>query len=175
MKQYFVVAAMLAVMMSFQNCGKAGTAGLSGSEDPNSLTPVVKIKADEFSSLVMTDSSSATFWDIDLTSGQIHGFDDRGIATGAHHCLGERDRLQLDELLKTAEVCQPVSQVPQGENCTMIYQYPYAQLKSAGREVNLGEKRNGCEIPVDICGAQAGQLKSLVASLLTRVESMSCN
>jgi len=173
MRQYFIAAAMLVVMMAFQNCGKSGDTAFT-TNDLSFTQPMTKIRADEFTSLVMTDASSATFLEVNLSSGQIHGFDDRGISTGAHYCLGDRDRLQLDEVLKGSEVCQPVSQAPQGENCMMVYQYPYAQLKSAGLEINLGEKRNGCDVPVDLCGARAAQLKSLVASLLTRVEGLSC-
>lgn len=172
MRQYLIAGALLVVMMAFQNCGKStGQAFTAG--ELSSTTNMNKIKADQFSSLVMTDASSANFLEVDLSSGQIHGYDDRGIATGAHYCLGERDRLQLDELLKGAEVCEPISQ-PQGENCMMVYQYPYASLKSASNEVALGEKHHGCEVPVDLCGERSAQLKSLVASLLSRVEGLSC-
>lgn len=172
MRQYFIAAAMLVVMMAFQNCGKAGDTAFTAG-DLSSTAPMNKIRADQFSSLVMTDASSAQFLEVNLNSGQIHGFDDRGIATGARYCLGERDRLQLDELLKGADVCEPLAQ-PEGENCMMVYQYPYASLKSAGHEVRLGEKHHGCQIPVDLCGERAAQLKSLVQGLLQRMDGLSC-
>lgn len=172
MRQYFIAAAMLVVMMAFQNCGKAGdTAFTSG--DLSSTAPMNKIRADQFSSLVMTDASTAEFLEVNLNNGLINAYDDRGIATGERYCLGERDRLQLDELLKGADVCEPVAQ-PDGENCMMVYQYPYASLKSASQEIRLGEKRHGCEIPVDLCGERAAQLKSLVQGLLSRKAGMAC-
>lgn len=172
MRQYLIAGAILVVMMAFQNCGKSTDQAFTAGELSSPYT-MNKSRADQFSSLVMTDASSANFLEVDLSSGQIHGYDDRGIATGARYCLGDRDRLQLDELLKGAEVCEPVSQ-PQGENCVMIYQFPYASLKSAGREVALGEKHHGCQVPTDLCGDRAGQLKSLVASLLSRVDGLTC-
>lgn len=175
MRPYYIATALIVVMMAFQNCGKNHEMAALPASEITPPSPVTKIKADEFNSLVMTDPATARFLELDLASGKINGFDDRGISTGEHFCLGERDRLQIDELLLNAEVCQPTVQSAQGENCMMVYQYPYAQLKNANTEINLGEKHNGCEIPTDICGSKAANLKSLVAALVSRVDGMSCD
>lgn len=175
MRQYLVAGAILIVMMAFQNCGRAvDSNALNSTSDASSTAPVTKVSANEFSSLVLTDAEKAQFFEVDLSSGQIHGFDDRGLATGEHYCLGEKDQLQLKEVLENAEVCKPTVSA-KAEQCLMVYQYPYASLKSSSLEVALGEKHDGCEIPVDLCGERASQLKALVSSLVSRVQGMSCN
>lgn len=175
MKQYMVAAAILVVMMAFQNCGQApGSNAFSTGSNEIPANQMTKIKADQFTSVVMTDADKARFLEVDIASGKVNGFDDRGISTGDHFCIGERDRAQLEDLLKAAEVCEPAAAAPQGENCMMVYKYPYAQLKNSSHEVNLGEKHNGCEVPADLCGDRAVHLKSLVDSLVKRVDHMAC-
>lgn len=172
MRPYFIAGSILVVMMAFQNCGRAtDMVGLQAGVDS---TPMTKMKADQFGSLVVTDVEKQRALDVDLASGQISGQDERGIATGEHYCLGEEDRRQLIELLTSAEVCEPIHNVAPGQQCAMLYQYPYARLRNASQEVNLGEKNHGCDIPVDLCGAKGAELKRLTDSLLARIDHLSC-
>lgn len=175
MRPYFIAGSILAVMMAFQNCAKTSDLVDVSSGQVIESSDMNKIRADQFGSLVLTDIENARSLDVDLANGEVRSFDMRGVSTGDRYCMGEQDREQLVEILSAAEVCEPLNEAPPEAACTTVYEFPYAQLRNASQSVNLGEKRSGCDIPVDLCGAKATQLKNLTVALLSRVEHMSCN
>jgi len=169
---YILVGSAFILLLAFQNCGQAPQLQELGSD--SSGVAFHKSSVEEFSAIVLTDPETAVSLDVNLHDGQVRALDQRGYATGARFCLKKADRELLEDVLKGAEVCEPVQKAQLEERCLMIYEYPYAQLRNANREVNLGEKHHGCEIPADLCGEKSAELRQLASRLLAKIPESSC-
>lgn len=162
--------AILASIFLFQNCGKAPV----GSADSMGPVTYEKLEASQFSTLEVPDYSRSRLLDVDLNSGVVQVKNTRGEQTGQRHCLTAADRAQVDAILLDAEICTPAP-VAQDAICTMIYQMPYGTLKELGLEdVRLGETRNGCEQPIDLCGSKSTELRQFLEGLKSRLDQLSC-
>jgi len=159
---------LLAVVFSFQNCGKAPISQL----DPT--LQYTKMEASQFSTLSTGDERTNVSIKVDLNSGTIQKSSFYGNAGVEHKCLSQVDRSRLDAILIDAEVCKPV-QAKAGAICTMEYVYPYAQLSEADLSVSLGAKADNCAGKIDLCGNKSEELQAFVAELNARVDSMNCN
>lgn len=171
-KPLVAIGSVFVVMLAFQNCSQSVRMNSLGTADAGSSFS--KISADSFNSVVLTDPMNAKTMDVDIASGQVRGYDQRGMATGEKFCLSAADRSALQAVLNGAEVCQPQIHSKVDDRCLMIYQYPYAQLKSPSLEIALGEKHHGCDIPADLCGDKGAALKALAVALINRIPSSSC-
>lgn len=160
--------AVIILMFAFQNC--AQSMDLSAAGQISHLSSDYKISTAGFRTLVMNDFDRNRTLDVDLDSGVILSSDNN------RYCLDDGDKAQLVAILDGAEICEPADRaLPPDVVCAMIYQFPYAELRSPAEVYKLGERRDGCDQPVDLCGGRAAQLKSFVQDILPRVDGMVCN
>ena len=169
---YLVVGSAFILLMAFQNC--APSTKLAAMDTSGSETVFSKTSVDEFRSIVITDPDSANALDVDIDNGEVREIDRRGVATGERFCLKSEDKAALEEVLKGAELCEPVAREKLEQQCTMIYQFPYAELKNSSLQVRLGEKMGGCDIPADLCGEKSAELRQLAVELLAKIPESSC-
>jgi hypothetical protein len=180
MKKYAAFAVLLGILVSYQNCAPQNGAW-SGS--PAELTTEVpssynQIPVQNFQTLSVWDAPRAQFLDVDLGSGKVAAFVDGGQTPGDHYCLTPELLSSLKSILAAAQVCVPVVDAKQLANqmCAQNYTYPYASLMGNGMtEYRLGEKRDSCEAPVDLCGNAADNLRAWASDFLSRLPALSCH
>lgn len=170
MKKYTVLVVFtFFLVLLFQNCGKVpskgdskSTSGISSNQQYN------KYSAEGFTTLSLWDYLHNRFLDLNLNTGEIIAFEEAGNIRGETFQLSTEQLAQVKGILQGAEICEPIINIQdlEGRICTMAYRYPYSVLMSQGEEVRLGEKTDGCDVPVDLCGEKADQLQSLTQSIV---------
>lgn len=166
--QLSIIAGLAAFMVVFfQNCGKPPSATSTGentgltSEETGGNSNFNKIQIAQLDSISLWDEARQRFLNIDVSSGSIQAFEQAGRIPGATYQLSPEQQSSLSAILSQAEACEPVDKAQKKYYmCTMVYGYPYATLISSSQELKLGEKASGCDVPVDLCGEKAQQLKS---------------
>ena len=180
MKKWVVLIASAIVVVSFQNCGKPQLQNESSIIQPSAseTSQFNKFSTEGVKNMTMWDGDRTRFLDLDLGTGVMvavenYGDDQSG---STHYCLSESKKSEINSILQDSEICEPVekSKSEKNEVCTMIYTYPYAILSADGIEVRLGERTDGCQKPVDLCGAKAQLLKEKVQNLLQNLNQYSC-
>lgn len=160
------------MILFFQNCGKApipqGDALHTGVVEANA-PQYNKYSVDGYKTLSLWDVNTHRFLDLNLQTGEILAFEEAGQTTGSRYQLTEAQMTELRSILNSAEICEPIVKPEdlEGRVCTMQYHYPYATLMDQGEEVRLGEKTSGCDIPVDLCGTKAKDLKDWAVSTVS--------
>lgn len=176
MKKYSVLAVTgFFMIIFFQNCGKPPAtiemeqpqAGIVSSNQQFN-----KYSVQEFSVLSLWDFHHNRFLDLNLESGQMIAYEQGGQVRGETFQLPSEKMVELDSILNSAEVCEPVINPQDREDrmCSMAYRYPYAILMDQGQEIRLGEKADSCDVPADICGDKAKQLQSWVAGVVNSLK-----
>lgn len=175
MKKYTGIGvASFFLVLFFQNCGKP-----PASSDTSPQTGITsanqqynKYAVEGYSTLSLWDYIQNRYLDLDLKTGQIVAFEEAGQVRGDTYQLAADKLTEVQGILKNSEICEPVINPAdlEGRVCTMAYRYPYAVLSDKGDEVRLGEKADGCDVPIDLCGAQAANLQTWTRSV---VESLS--
>lgn len=182
MKKYAWMGIASVLFITFQNCAPPPQSRES-SDSPvqKNETRFNKILANEFSILSLWESgcdesctitelrqSQPQYLDIIIQSdnskkiGFIETWPLDQRLLHSKYCLAAEKLEALKEILGGAEVCEPIlpDNYFDGRVCTMSYTNPYALLKADQQsQVSLGEKTSGCDIPIDLCGAKATQLK----------------
>jgi len=179
MKKFAVLAVLLGVFVSYQNCAPNSS---SLNATPAELTSQIpssynKIPVQNFQTLSVWDAAHMQFLDVNLTSGKIAAFSDAGQTAGGNYCLTPAKLQAVQAILSSAVICVPVVDPQQLANqvCAMDYTYPYANLIGSGSvQYHLGEKSDSCEAPTDLCGNAAGNLKSWSNDLLANLASFAC-
>jgi hypothetical protein len=171
MKKYTMMGvASFFLVVFFQNCGKppATTDSTSQVGVTTSNQQYNKYSAEGFSTLSLWDYLQNRYLDLNLKTGQMVAFEEGGQVAGQTYQLPADKLAEVQNLLKEAQVCEPVINPAEleGRVCTMAYRYPYAVLVEKGEEIRLGEKTDGCDVPVDLCGDQASQLQSWTRSVV---------
>ena len=171
MKKYSILGMWCFVLvLFFQNCGKPP--GVSESESAigvvSSAQQYNKYSLVGFPTLSIWDYQKFRYLDLDLASGQMIAFEQNGQVRGETYQLPEAKLTEVRSLLEGAEVCEPLVNLEdrEGRVCSMAYRYPYAILADKGEEIRLGEKTDGCDVPVDLCGDRATQLQSWSRSVI---------
>ena len=164
-----VSLSLLAVVFTFQNCGKAPLQNLDATK-----TDYSKVEAVQFSELSVSDESRDLSLKVDLNSGSIEKSSFSGSRGMEHRCLSSSDRARLDGILLDASVCKPVQSRREGM-CLQVYTEAYATLSDSGNSISLGEKPDSCSIPVDLCNEKAQELRVFVEELKARVDGMVCD
>jgi hypothetical protein len=177
MKKKYALLSSLAIFMIifFQNCGKPqqlsnqvsdSTVGvISANQQFN------KYSTEGFSSISLWDFKHYRFLDLNMKTGRMVAFEEAGQVRGETYQLPAEKIAELQVIMQDSEICEPIvkSEDFEGRMCTMAYRYPYAILFEQGEEVRLGEKTDGCDVPVNLCGQKAEQLevwtKSVVQAL----------
>lgn len=165
MKKYSVLVSLAAfLIIFFQNCGKAPSVDNNGEVAGvgQANQQYNKYEVGSFATLSLWDFLKSRFLDVDVNSGVITAFEQGGQVKGATYQLGADKLNELKAILLGAEICEPVAEQKVSEDmmCTMVYTYPYATLVGGQDQVKLGEKVNGCDKPVDLCGQKAEALKA---------------
>jgi hypothetical protein len=174
MKKYSAFgAAIFCLVLLFQNCGKAPSVTLDNGTTTNTGVSsgaqiYNKFSAESFSTLSLWDFVRNRYLDLDIKTGQVAAFEEAGQVRGESFTLPPERMTELHGILAGAEVCEPVvdDAVLKDQVCTMAYRYPYATLVERGEEVKLGEKTDGCDIPVDLCDSKAEQLQKWTRSVV---------
>ncbi len=154
----------------FQNCG----APPATTDSPHSAGVISsnqqfnKYAVDDFPVLSMWDYKQLRYLDLDLSTGQMVAYEENGQTRGDSFQLPAEKLSELKTLLQSAEVCEPIVNLEERANrmCTMAYTYPYAILSDKAGEIRLGEKTDGCDVPVDLCGEKAAQLLTFTQSIV---------
>ena len=175
MRKGLVIFSFLGLILSFQNCAKSPQD--NGVADPGE-TPITfnKVPASDYKSMTLWDYDNGQFLDLDLKTGRMTAFEEYGYVRGDQFCLSETEKTTLAEIMENAEICNPKNNGTsmQDQACSMVYRYPYASLTNGSEEIKLGEKTNGCELPIDLCGEKGQLLKKFVASVVATIKSHSC-
>lgn len=172
LKMATTAASAVVLMVAFQNCGRSDllSAAANSAISGEANVDYNKIQAKQFHEIVINDGLNARSFDLDIDSGVAMSLDNK------RYCLDDLDRQQIQDILSLAEVCEPMNKpINPDLVCSMIYKFPYAELRSSGQAYKLGESRDGCDIPVDLCGDGAAELKSYIGGLLARIDSLACN
>lgn len=158
-------------LVVFQNCAQpASLSADTGLQGQNAGLEYNKISTSHIRSLVLTDLAQRRDLEVNLDTGVI--VPSNG---GARLCLPQQDLSSIVNLLNSSEICEPVLKSNVADMvCTAIYKFPYAELRSTSAAFKLGEKLNGCDSELDLCGQAAGQLKTIVTDILSRLNSMAC-
>jgi len=174
MRKWTLVVGGFLLILSFQNCQKASVQNVAS--DTSKSFDYQKSSTASFQTLQMWDYDQGRTVDVDVSSGKMSVYLNYGADRGADYCLSDSERQQLQSILASAEVCQPVLPAEQYTNqeCTQLYRYPYAVLVDQGTEVRLGEMTNGCDVPTDLCGANAAALQNYVQGVLQTLEQQTC-
>lgn len=184
MKKWQVVFIATAVVLSFQNCSKVVTPISDAKPNLDLENGVKETEVSQFKVMTLAKYPSVSdphykYYDIDLLSGNILAVERnaQGAEVTQQLCLTNAEKANLDQILDNAKVCETIlnADALKDRLCTMIYKYPYASLRNTQEEKRLGEMVSGCDIPDDLCGAKAQQLKDFVQSLLATIDSHSCN
>lgn len=163
----FAVGSVMILLFAFQNCGRSDMLTSVGLEAGVTYN---KVEASQFRTVVMNDFYRNRSLDVDVDSGVVLTSDNQ------RFCLGQLDRQQLQDILRLAQVCEPLNKPARPDMvCTMIYKLPYAELRSSSQVYKLGEKRDGCDVPVDLCGESALEFKMFIDGVMSRIEGMSCS
>ena len=193
MKKYAWLGVACIVFVTFQNCAPAPQSGVqTDSSNLKTETTFNKVLADNFSTLSLWDSgcderctlaelqqSQPKYIDIVIQSNnpkkigflQTWPLDIRLLQS--KYCLVQERLDALLAILAGAEVCEPVlpDHYFDGRVCTMNYTNPYAILKfDQQQQMTLGEKTSGCDIPVDLCGDKAAQLKTWRSTIIGHLD-----
>lgn len=172
-KQYAVLMSLgLFILIFFQNCGKPQQILNQSSEPSAGAMPANqqfnKYSTEGFGSLSLWDFKSYRFLELDMKSGRMVAYEEAGQIRGETYQLTSEKLNQLQVIMQGAEICEPIVKPEdfEGRICTMAYRYPYAILMAKGEEVRLGEKSDGCDIPVNLCGSKAEQLEVWTKSVI---------
>lgn len=171
MKKYSLLGLFsLLLVLTFQNCGQAPNAWdtKSASAATPSNQQYNKYAVEGYSTLSLYDMVNHRFLDLNLSTGQVVAFEEAGQIRGETYQISDDKLAEVNSILSGAEICEPVIDPSELENrmCTMEYGYPYSILSDKADEVRLGERANGCDIPVDLCGDKAKQLRASVKSIV---------
>lgn len=165
MKKYSVLVSLAAfLVIFFQNCGKPP--GIDSNNESVGVGPsnqqFNKYEVGKFSTISLWDFLKSRFLDVNIDSGVITAYEQGGQVQGANFQLPQDKLNDLKAILTGAEICEPLEEEKSSEAmmCTMVYTYPYATLISNQDQVKLGEKTNGCDTPVDLCGKKAEALQA---------------
>lgn len=174
-KSLFIIGSFI-LMLSFQNCSKNNLQQVDQATSANDPATYDKVSTSNVDKVAAQDVSSGRKLEIDVRSGRIAVFSDFGHERLDDRCLSEQERTQVESLLAKAELCVPLVEPSQymDKNCTMIYKFPYATLLVGAEAVNLGEMTSGCDVPTDLCGASADELKDFVQSILASYAQKVC-
>ncbi len=175
MKKYTILGSLgLFLLIFFQNCGKPPSADSSAEmAGVSTSTPQQynKYAVGDFEVLSLWDFKKARFLELNLSTGVITAFDPAGKPQGVTYNVPSNKMLDLQVILKGAEICEPISDEMSASSsseqvCAMVYRYPYATMIGQGDEVRLGEKTSSCDVAVDLCGDKAAQLQAWVQALV---------
>lgn len=190
MKKYALAAVVTVVFISFQNCAPNKANSPTSEAGPEKAeTQFNKVSASDFSVLSLWDSgcdegcthdqvvqAQPRYLDINLSNGLMESVPlDRSLPH-EKFCISSLKLDELRSILAGADVCDPV--IPagyfSGRVCSMSYTNPYALLKvDASEVVPLGEKTSGCDIPTDLCGDKAQQLRLWRNSIVSNLSNSS--
>ena len=171
MKKYSILGLFsLLLVLTFQNCGQAPNAWdtkAAGAATPSNQQ-YNKYAVEGFSTLSLYDMANHRFLDLNLSNGQVVAFEEAGQVRGETYQISDEKLSEVNSILAGAEICEPVvdSRDLEDRMCTMEYGYPYSILSDRVEEVRLGERASGCDIPVDLCGDKAKQLRASVKSIV---------
>ena len=176
-KKWFYICSGLAMIVFFQNCSKSNLDAPTSTPESNTPTEFSKSSAADFPVVQLWDYENGKTMDLDVATGRIAVFLNFGSDRGQDLCLSEAEKTEIQGLMQQAEICAPVLPAEQflNKQCTMSYRYPYAVLVDGSVEVRLGEKTNGCDVPVDLCGTKAQDLQNFVGRILQSVDQRACN
>lgn len=150
-------------MFLFQNCAQAPNVGapeVSGSLEVAPAPNTTKQSLRSYQEVWWPElrSQSGGWLRLDTHTGKIEQVSWEGQVSRLAGYLSSSQLNEFRKLEQSLEVCVPQEATPApGQMCTMIYKYPYARLTQKASIVNLGEMRNGCDIPIDFCDIKAGQ------------------
>ncbi len=181
--KYLVLTLFTGLMVSFQNCAQSKLSQApqeSASDDATQKTSSLDLstvrKIGIPNEIRKTQIRDASEFEVDLTNGEIHLLKPDGSeVAGQKFCLSSQDLSELKTIMDSGRVCEPENTVLPDQVCTMIYSEPYVRLSTDSTDVTLGERRNGCEKPVDLCGDSATLLRGYVAALVSNIHSKVCN
>lgn len=172
MKKWLIVISSFVLVVSYQNC--AQNPGLQDSLEVAGVARYEKYSAESATTATLWDNKNQRLLDVDLSSGQIEGFEEYGNKPGQLYCLRSGELESLNAFLKSAEVCEPVLANTEDVMCSTVYKYPYAALLFAKDEVRLGESMSGCDVPTDLCDDKSAKFKTFVSCVINKLDERSC-
>jgi hypothetical protein len=177
MRKTYLAVIGFVLVLSFQNCSQAPQPGGKDVGAGEASAPTYnKYSVSSYSTLAVWDYVRSQYLDVNLQTGEMVSYAEAGQVRGETFCVPLAQMKELHQILNSAEVCEPIvnSQELAGQVCTMQYRYPYASLVDKSDEVRLGEKTNGCDVPIDLCGDKAQQLKNWTKSIVSNLSQMTC-
>lgn len=176
-KKWIAIFGSLSLILFFQNCSQSKIDQADSNSEALTPTEFNKTSAADFPVVQLWDYEHGKTMDLDISTGRIAVSLNFGADRGQDLCLSAAERIEIQALMGQAEICEPVIPSEQflSKQCTMSYRYPYAVLVDGSVEVRLGEKTNGCDVPVDLCGVKSQELQAFVSRLLQNADQRACN
>lgn len=164
-QKLFALFAVVAIFLSFQNCSRKGdhAAILESTRQP---ADAQKLSVEGFREILFYDPQNGVQYELDISSGKIKVMNDNGIDQGTENCLSDAQKDELGQILAQAEICEPHQQANSDRVCAQSYQYPYAAFINGGTVIRLGEKKDSCSIPADLCGDKGQKLRTFSQELV---------
>jgi hypothetical protein len=167
------------LVLSFQNCSKVVQNDSLFFKSPTSdnsnfektaftefrelWIPLINLPANS----TLGANPQASWLTVDLNSGEMSLVDDYGKWLSSKGNVMGSGFSSLQSIIVSSNVCTPINNKIPNQMCTQVYTYPYAKVRNGASDVNLGEQRSGCEIPVDLCDNQGPVLKSWIQNLIS--------
>lgn len=172
MGKFSILVLMVAMIASFQNCGKVQQVEMATTSNTPTSLQYNKFSIADYKTYSIWDYQRSQFLDVNLETGEVRVFQEAGNASGPVMWLKDDVLAVAKTTLASAEVCEPVVDISTGEqNCTQMYRYPYAILVNKGDEIRLGEMNNGCDVPVDLCGSKSDEMKQWSSRIVENLEN----
>lgn len=197
MLRFLFISCLTCLVLIFQNCAKFQknlnpnstnqTLDKSSTQN-NSLT--LNLKPIDVKVIILNNMNNSLAQDqntkllrpdifsykLDLATGIIDSLDLNEQIIKGTYCLTASDKKELNNILTTSQICKPQEQNtdPADTMCTQSYIMPYAKFIFTNSEVALGEKINGCAIPIDLCGNMNTVFQGFVANILKNMKDRIC-
>ena len=176
-KKWIFILSSLVLILSFQNCQKSELNNVRPeAANLSDVTSYNKTSASDTSIVQVWDYDQGRTLDVDVSNGRIAVYLNYGSDRAQDICLTDSEKQELQALLSSAEVCEPVLPADHFLNrqCTMNYRYPYAVLVQGSDQIKLGEMTSGCDVPTDLCGNKAQELQNFAQHLLASSDQRAC-
>lgn len=184
-----IIASMLILLISFQNCQKPPYADeiIGLNVNPPSANKVelgsmsitsVAFFVPESQNVTKAGNTYQINYNktlaIELKSGKITETSDLNSAT-AEYCLDAALRDELVSILKSSQVCTLQPEIAAGIACTQVMKMPYAQLTTTNIQFDLGSASDGCgNNSVDLCDGQPAILKGFIEAVKKQYLKLIC-
>jgi hypothetical protein len=178
------------VFFAFQNCSK--TTAFQSEMAGRSIESVLSVEKQNLSELnvgaiqlfipdskVVTQSGNTyslkynKILEIDLDSGNMVVSNDVDSTVGLF-CLPSAMRAEMTEMMRSAQLCREIKNLPPDAVCAQVFTMPYAKLMTSGSEIDLGSAATSCADKTDLCSEDKVRFQDMIARMNANYANYSC-